>query len=1591
MNVLIRGIILTVLVVAMGATGAWAIDPPHLFTNPTTGATDCSPCHYAGSNLNSVGFTNFCNTCHQPGGMAQLKPFSPNDASNIFNNVTSKRTGKLMQTSHNWGGSLSVPKAGAVAPGLFSPLNYAPLVGLSCDRCHAIHNPIQSATNSFPFLRMLKEQDQICFECHSPRKTTNQTAGTHPVTMGYTTAIKKFARYTTKFYLTPVNANPANRTSALKLPSGQVLCSTCHSVHYADSNSATFDNASSVLLGRFSSSEGYILRTDRRAGKANGINICTNCHKGKFAHNVKNQNIQCADCHGGHVDEADGSKPNVWLVKRYMVYSTGTYKLNNRTASKPTFFQSTTVKNYKDAASTGVCQSCHVVPQPGAPGGNWPAEHASSDAKVCNSCHYHDNPKGSFAAMDCSGCHGYPPRANVPGGPTGYAAGYTNRANEALTPHSTHIGTYAYTCDDCHKGNNHQNGVYTDVFLSPSGTKAASFGLSPSYAVGTYTCSATYCHSDGAPRTATQANGTPTPASVVWLNGKGTFTGSTTHCQKCHGDASSLQTNVHAKHVNPTTGKGYQCGICHSQTVAFTNSTTILDLTKHVNTVKEVSFAGQAAGTSFNPAAGTASCSTSSCHSNGKGTYATPKWTDAASGACGTCHDALSPTIGTVAHPTHFTAVYGPKLSTTTATSCAACHVYTTDIAATHVNGIVNVGVCTTCHQGTAPAWSTTRLNCTTCHTGTLSVIAGVTAPDKTISATQGHTQPTFTGTLTCNSCHDPNSNHITGVLGDTVRLYGTNDNTQCTSCHNVAGKTKPAFQNMSTHFTAKGGPQSMLCKQCHDPHGTANLSMIRTQLKGTWTNATTYTINYTNAVNGFVNTQTNRGLCQVCHTKTSHYRAGVPETNHATSGCLDCHKHNAAGGAFKPKGTCDACHGYPPAPRNVANLTFGRLGNYSSARFEDYSGGGGAHLIPDHVPATATASQAWANCTPCHNGGAASHSMITPIKTNIANVSVKMDQKYRFNATRQVTYTGAKLVYPGNKTGRCVNAECHFQATPSWSRGTFNPLAPAITSVAPISVTQGVATPVIITGTNLSGATLQFSNATFSSLVTSATQITATVTGTAVNTGTVTVTTGNGSDTKPFTVTAPLPAPTVSSVTPNSGVQGQSYTVTITGSNFLNGASLASSFSGTGITVNSTTYVSATQLSASITIGGTATTGLRNVTVTNGDGQTGTGTSLFTVNAPAPVCTVGTPTLTVTPATSTVTSGGTAASYTVRVTNNDTSACGSTSFSLVKLDSNAAFTSTALSPSSLTLAAGATGSATFTVAAPAGSTNGVSNTSTISIPLTVGHASPASVTATTTVSNAAPTVASITPASGAQGATNLSVTITGSNFLSGASLASSFGAGITVNSTTYVSASQLTANITISGTATAGARNVIVTNGDGQSATGTGIFTVTGPVPRTNVALAANGGVATASTQGSYPASAVNNGSRTPAGGFWRDTTYGTYPDWAAVTFNGAKTISEIDVITAQTSLTSTTEPTAGMTFTANGITAFDVQYCPAGTTCTAAVPGTGWVTVKSYTGNNLVLNTITLATPVSATQIRVVVNNALGSNSRIVEIESY
>jgi hypothetical protein len=141
-------------------------------------------------------------------------------------------------------------------------------------------------------------------------------------------------------------------------------------------------------------------------------------------------------------------------------------------------------------------------------------------------------------------------------------------------------------------------------------------------------------------------------------------------------------------------------------------------------------------------------------------------------------------------------------------------------------------------------------------------------------------------------------------------------------------------------------------------------------------------------------------------------------------------------------------------------------------------------------------------------------------------------------------------------------------------------------------------------------------------------------------------------------------------------------------------------------------------------------------------------------------------------------------------------------------------------------------------------------------------------------------TLTGLSPTSAIQGQT-LNVVLTGTNFASGA--ACSFGTGITVTTCTFNSSSQLTANITVSSTATAGSRTVTVTNPDTQSASLTNAFTV-------NVVQSSNGLAA---------AYALNDGAGTSASDKTGNGNTGTLingPAWVAAKYGTGVKFDGID-----------------------------------------------------------------------------------------------
>jgi Bacterial Ig-like domain len=300
------------------------------------------------------------------------------------------------------------------------------------------------------------------------------------------------------------------------------------------------------------------------------------------------------------------------------------------------------------------------------------------------------------------------------------------------------------------------------------------------------------------------------------------------------------------------------------------------------------------------------------------------------------------------------------------------------------------------------------------------------------------------------------------------------------------------------------------------------------------------------------------------------------------------------------------------------------------------------------------------------------------------------------------------------------------------------------------------------------------------------------------VTTGGEVVTLNNG-----FTVTAGTPV--LTTVNPNTGVQGQTNeNVTLTGqfTHWVQGTSTASF--GAGITVASLTVNSATSATAVLNIDPAAATGARNVTVTTG-GEVVTLNNGFTVTAGTPVLT------TVSPNTGQLGQTNESVTLTGQFTH------------WVQGTSTASF-GAGITVVSLTVNSSTSATAVLNIdpAAATGARNVTVTTGGEVVTLNNGF----------TVTNGSPVLTTVNPNTGQQGQTNESVTLTGqfTHWVQGTSTAS-FGAGITVASLTVNSSTSATAVLNIDPAAATGARNVTVTTG-GEVVTLNNGFTVTAGTP---------------------------------------------------------------------------------------------------------------------------------------------------------------
>ncbi len=438
----------------------------------------------------------------------------------------------------------------------------------------------------------------------------------------------------------------------------------------------------------------------------------------------------------------------------------------------------------------------------------------------------------------------------------------------------------------------------------------------------------------------------------------------------------------------------------------------------------------------------------------------------------------------------------------------------------------------------------------------------------------------------------------------------------------------------------------------------------------------------------------------------------------------------------------------------------------------------------------------------------------------------------------------------------------------------------PTLTSIAPSSGVQGAAVTVTLTGTNfIAGSTISLSatGITVSNLtVASNTSITATFTIAAnapAGAQTVTVmSAGKTSGSQMFTVNSG--APTLSTVSPSSGLQGQGVPVTLTGTLFASGATIG--LSGTGITVSNTTVVSSTSITATFTVALNAPTGAQTVTVTTPIGTSGTQT--FTVNLLPPTVTSTNPAnlatgvpinrkitatfskpmnpLTITAATFTVVGGGTNVAGTVTCN----AACNVATFApMANLAANITFTATittgAKDPAGNSLASpfvwtfttsGATDTTAPTVIStnPANAATGVALNQKIAATFSKVMDASTITTATFTLKQGttavagtvsyAGTTATFTPTANLTASTVYTATITiGAKDLAGNSLASNFVWTFTTGTTSNTSAPTVTLTVPADKATAVGINqtiNATFSTGMDPATINTGTFTVTGP-----------------------------------------------------------------------------------------------------------------------------------------------------------------
>ncbi len=752
---------------------------------------------------------------------------------------------------------------------------------------------------------------------------------------------------------------------------GSALCGSCHGA-----SNTTFPNSGTHSLHSANYTHNY---------------SCTLCHRdvlngtGPDAYTIADKSKHV----NGYVDWMfDTSDPRVSASSAYSIPS-GTAVPSN--GMNPRVY--------------GTCSNvyCHSIvqtstggPLTGAPGEYKTTEKwdRSSGTANCGECH------------KTSGSHG-----------TGYTAALDSGSHTSHLSYAFNIPAdgfaITFKCATCHRYESQQKGAYTScpschstgiVFRSHGDGKVdvtidTAFGnatyndTSPVPGTpgdGFYSCSNTYCHSNG---TSVSTLIIPANTSPVWGSG-------TASCSACHGNppsypSGSPKANSHVGHAGET------CDACHINTT--TDGSTIASKTVHVNkqynvapdTVSGVTF-------TYTFAASGGSCSNISCHGGGTATWGT-------------------------------------------ALTCQNCHLSTADVD--DFSGFFYNNGAASKIKG-AGEWDST----------------GHGRPAASGPYASGNTAAGFTTANACQYCHDSAVTHKTAA--NPFRLRTITDatwgmNGVCQNCHaegssGVTSDSVPkngAKKIGATHYGTKhnaGANGGQLCWDCHDPHGDGNIFMVHAAVAKTSdmvtgaplsTIATSF-VTFATGTGYAKSTAPFNGICNVCHTSTSHYTATSGDGHNAGVNCSQCHNHT---GGFKPGGdSCSDCHsaaggstpGTTPDAYHakhvqtayVGRISSGDYGNFTTNQWYRYSTIGGR---PD------------TGCGYCHPQSAATH-MNGAVNLNFnpndagaaGTLKAKNNPVQNYAQNQRVSVTCSSVYCHSN--GYLNGGLYAFVQTPNWYGGLF-------------------------------------------------------------------------------------------------------------------------------------------------------------------------------------------------------------------------------------------------------------------------------------------------------------------------------------------------------------------------------------------------------------------------------------------------------------------------------------------------------------------------------------------------------------------------